>query len=166
MMAGAQTTDTPTTAQIQAGEQALQFKQAEAARELDRQPGLPPMKGPITSRPSFVSELEWSMLTSLAQQHATPDKELTRLVNFLRFNKQLESWEALPKTADVAKRQALAAPLLDDLPQRVANEEIDLKTAQKTQLALLLDAEPDVQARAKRAALEAKRLTDAARSKS
>jgi hypothetical protein len=147
--------------QIHAQTQEMVAKQLAAAKEIEREPGLAPIKGPITQRPSFVSEMEWTMLQGVAQQHAAPDKELTRLVNFLRFTKQMELWEGLPKSEDPAKRQALAAALLDDLPQRVANGEIDLKTAQTTQTALLADAVSDPQARKQRAATEGQRLQQA-----
>jgi len=140
---------------------ALVQQQMLAAKEIERQPDMKPLVGPIKDKPAFVSDMEWAMLQGAAQQHADPQQELTRLVNFLRFNKQLESWEGLPKSADAGRRQVLASQLLEDLPQRVANGEMELKAAQQTQAALLKDAVPDAQVRRQRAAQEARRLTQA-----
>lgn len=140
-------------------------QQAQAAKEIERQPEMKPIEGPITERPSFVSEMEWMMLKGTAQQNPQPDVELTRLVNFLRFTKQLELWEGLPRSADAGRRQALAAQLLDDLPSRVSHGEMDLKAAQQTQAALLKDVVADPQARKQRAAVEAKRLMAASEAK-
>jgi hypothetical protein len=141
-----------------AAAQALLTQQAAAAKEVERQPDLKPLVGPIKERPSFVSPMEWTMLQSVSQQNANPGAELTRLVNNLRFMKQLELWQGLPPSASPTQRQALAAQLLEDLPQRLANGEMDFKDAQKTQAALLQDAVPDVKERKKRAAIEARRL--------
>lgn len=140
---------------------ALVQQQMLVAKEIERQPDMKPLVGPIKDKPIFVSDMEWSMLQGAAQQHADPQQELTRLVNFLRFTKQLELWEGLPKSADTARRQVIAEQLLSDLPPRVANGEMDLKAAQQTQTALLKDAVPDASARKQRAAQEAKRLLQA-----
>ena len=98
------------------------------------------------------------MLNGVAQQHATPDQELTRLVNFVRFTKQLELWQSLANSGDMAKRKTLADELLADLPSRLVHGEMDLKEAQRTQATLLNDAVSDPAQRHQRAAKEAKRL--------
>ncbi|RZI74191.1 MAG: hypothetical protein EOP13_09460 [Pseudomonas sp.] len=143
----------------------LMAKQVEAAKEIERDPGMKPIVGPITERPAFVSELEWQMLKGVAQQKPAPEQELTHLVNHLRFMKQLELWQSLEKSPDLAKRQTLALQLLDDLPQRVASGDLDKASAQKLQADLLKDAVSDPQQRKARAEVEAKRLVEPAPAK-
>ena len=135
-------------------------EQAAVAREVEKQPLIAPIEGPVKERPSFMSDMEWQMVKGVANQQPSPDQALTKLVNSVRYNKQYDTWEALPKTADPAKRQALAEQLLADLPARLLNGEMDLKGAQKSQAALLVDAEPDPKKRLKRAEAEAKRLVE------
>ncbi|MDE2402236.1 MAG: hypothetical protein KGL90_11285 [Burkholderiales bacterium] len=137
---------------------AVVAQQVAAAQEIERQPDTKPVKGSTKERPAFVSAMEWQMLQGAAQQHATPDKELTRLVNNLRFMKQLELWQSMSTSSDLAKRQLLATQLLDDLPQRLINGELELAEAQKLQQGFLEDAVRDPQERTRRAAQEALRL--------
>ncbi|RZL03904.1 MAG: hypothetical protein EOP36_02635 [Rubrivivax sp.] len=139
-------------------EAGLVAQQTAAAQEIERQPAMKPITGPIKERPAFVSEVEWMMLKGVAQQNATPDVELTRLVNKLRFMKQLELWQSMEHSSDMAKRQMLAEQLLEDLPQRVANADLDKPEAQKLQASLLKDAVSDESSRKKRAETEARRL--------
>lgn len=152
----------PATQQLQTEmvntEAGLLAQQAVAAREIENQPSLKPITGPIKERPAFVSEIEWAMLKGVADQSAQPAAELTRLVNKLRFMKQLELWQSLEHSTDTAKRRVLAEQLLDDLPQRVANADLDKPEAQKLQASLLKDAVSDEGARKKRAEVEARRL--------
>ncbi|MBC7700240.1 hypothetical protein [Aquabacterium sp.] len=133
-------------------------QQTAAALVVARAPAMKPITGPVTERPEFVSEMEWQMLKGVSQQHPTPQAELTRLVNKLRFMKQLELWQSMAHSKDMAKRQLLAEQLLDDLPQRVVNADLDKPEAQKLQASLLKDAVSDEQARKKRADVETRRL--------
>lgn len=139
-------------------EAAMMAQQVAAAQVVERAPAMKPITGPVTARPEFVSEMEWQMLKGVAQQNPTPDAELTRLVNKLRFMKQLELWQSMEHSNDMAKRQLLAEQLLDDLPQRVVNADLDKPEAQKLQASLLKDAVSDEQARKKRAEVESRRL--------
>lgn len=136
-------------------------QQTAAANEIKKQPVVKPIAGEIKERPAFVSEMEWGMLKAVAQQHATPEKELTRMVNFLRFSKQLELWESMPKSEDPAKRQTLANELLEDLPNRVRHGELELADAQGKMRALVQDAEVNDQDRARRVSAENSRLSAA-----
>lgn len=137
-------------------------QQMAAKAELDKQPLVQPVKGAVTERPAYVSVLEWQLLQGVAKQHLHPAEELTRLVNSLRFTKQLERWQDLPKTADVATREALARPLLEDLPQRVKQGDMDLSGASTLQAALLADVFTDAKARDRQAVVESLRLQVAA----
>lgn len=141
----------------------LAAQQQAAAEELARQPDLKPVVGVVNERPSYVSRLEWLMMKGVAQQQALPDQELNHLVNFLRFNKQQELWESLPRdAASAARRQGLAQALLDDLPVRLRSGDFDLPGALQLQTKLLIDAEPDVQQRALRSQRDAQRLQNVA----
>ncbi|MFY9479538.1 MAG: hypothetical protein WAQ08_18010 [Aquabacterium sp.] len=136
--------------------------QSEAAKALATQPAVKPIDGPVTERPAFVSPMEWMVLKGTVSQHPHPERELTRMVNFLRFTKQMELLETLPRTADVQpRRQALANELLADLPQRLLNDEMPMKDLRETQAMLLQDAEPDPERRQARAQIEARRLEQA-----
>ncbi|TAK97475.1 MAG: hypothetical protein EPO09_03950 [Aquabacterium sp.] len=134
-------------------------QQTAAANEIKKQPVVKPITGEIKERPVFVSEMEWEMLKAVSQQHASPEKELTRMVNFLRFTKQLELWESMPKSEDAAKRQIVANELLEDLPNRVRNGELELADAQGKMRALVQDAESNDKDRARRMAAENTRLS-------
>lgn len=117
---------------------------AQANQAVAQDPVLPPIVGPVTERPSYVSPMEWDMLKGVASQQATPGLALTRLVNSLRFNKQFEAWEALPKAdASSAQRQTLAKALMADLPERVRHQDMGIQDAQRAMTALLADIEPD-----------------------
>lgn len=136
-------------------------QQSAAVNEIKRQPVIKPITGEIKERPAFVSEMEWDMLKAVAQQHTTPDKELTRMVNFLRFTKQLELWESMPKSDDAAKRLTLANELLEDLPNRVRLGELELADAQGKMRTLVQDAELNDKDRARRLSAENARLVAA-----
>lgn len=143
--------------------QAVLEQQKAAARVVEDRPDLKPLTGPITERPDFVSPMEWAMLQGVVQQHAQPDKELTRMVNFLRFMKQMESLEALPRTPqNVAKRQMLSAILIDDLPNRVQQGDLELKDAKARMAEWLVDAVPDATTRQQQSEAMGKRLVAAA----
>jgi hypothetical protein len=144
----------PTPAQMAA----IEAQQREAARVIEREPSLAPLKGAVKSRPPFVSEMEWQMLQGVAQQQVDPTQALTNLVNTLRFNKQREAWEAQGHSTDASLRRALAESLLSDLPARVAQGDVDLAEARRLQASLLPDAVSDQQDRKQRAAAEAQRL--------
>ena len=81
---------------------AAKAQQEAAAQEILKQPEVKPIVGNVGEKPAFLSQMEWNMLKGVAQQNANPDKELTRLVNFVRFTKQLELWQALPEQTDAA----------------------------------------------------------------
>src|SRR5690606_32133590 len=112
-------------------EATLEAGQRQAAAVLEKRPRVAIITGAVAQRPDFVSPLEWMMVKGAAQQHASPDHELTRLVNFLRFNKQLELWQSLEGSPDVARRAEAAEALLEDLPNRITAGEYRLAQAQQ-----------------------------------
>lgn len=137
-------------------EQAEQ-QQMQATKAAERQVGALPLTGPVTERPAYVSELEWSALRQAAAMRPDSTGELTRMVNHLRFMKHLELWRGLAP-ADAPRRQAVAQALLDELPARVGNSEIGRTEAVTLQSALLADLVADPAERARRVETEGKRL--------
>jgi hypothetical protein len=137
----------------------VEAEQAAAAEAAVRNVGQKPYTGPITERPDFVSDIEWQVLKGVAAQRADSDKELTRLVNHLRFVKQQEAWRSLATNGgDGAQRHALAEQLLNEIPDRVSNQEMAAPDAQKLQQMLIADLISDPQQRDQRAAKEFKRI--------
>ena len=109
----------------------------------------------LNRRPEFVSPAEWLMLQSVASQKEDSNAELLRLVNLLRFNKQLQ---ALSETIDMEERHSLSEAVLAQLPKRIENREMSVEKAQSIQLKLIsqmYDNDSDVR---ERAAEEARRI--------
>lgn len=121
---------------------ALKAELASAAMAID-QVREPAPEGPVRTRPEYVSPMEWMVLQGVANQHANAEGELSRMVHFLRFNKQLERWEGLNAGGDPALRQALASALVTDLPARVRQGDLSASDARALLMRLLADAEPD-----------------------
>lgn len=147
----------------QATMQEMAAQQTQAAERLAARPDPGQVTGPVTERPDFVSPMEWMMLQGAVAQKPNRDEELTRMVNLLRFNKQMELWQGLARTPDTQpRRKALADALLADLPHRVRQDEMTVKDAQEAMTALLEDAEADAARRDARAGQVLRRLEDAA----
>ena len=114
---------------------------------------LEPAVAPLTERPEYVSSPEWIILNGVASRHETPDLELVRLVNLLRFNKQME---ALNKATDDSVRIKLAEAILRQMPDRVSNKEMSIEKAQSIQLSLINTLYTDPEQVRERAAEEAR----------
>lgn len=143
----------------------LAAQQEASAQALIQGEPVKPIEGPVTERPAYVSPMEWMVLKGAVAGKPDSQQELTRMVNFLRFNKQIEAWEALSRNTDAtARRAALAEALLADLPQRVRHDDVAVNEARELQATLLMDAEPDAARRQARALAEARRLDEAAAS--
>ena len=112
----------------------------------------------ITEKPDYVSDIEWQVLQGVAQQHAEPDKELTRLVKKLHFTKELELWHTMEASADNTQRLALANKLINEIPERVANKDMDVFEARKLQETLLKATISDPDVLRQRIDSEARRL--------
>jgi hypothetical protein len=149
---------TPRTEEGDAQYRELAEQQEQAARALQYQLGEPEFRGPIDERPDFVSPMEWRVLKRVAAGKPDSDRELTRLVNRIRFAKLREYWDTLKGSNHVDKRHAIARQLLDDIPRRVDQREMDTSQAQQLQQQLLADLIPDPEKRRQRAAEEAERI--------
>lgn len=112
----------------------------------------------ITAKPDYVSDIEWQVLQGVAQQHAEPDKELTRLVKKLRFTRELELWHTLDASSGNAQRIALANRLINEIPERVASKDMDVFEARKLQATLLEATISDQDVLRQRIDSEARRL--------
>ena len=109
----------------------------------------------LSGRPEFVSPAEWMMLQAVSRQNENSDAELLRLVNLLRFNKQLE---LLSGTVTDSDKALLTEAVLAQIPARIKNQEMSVAKAQAIQLRLIRDLyEEDSDVRA-RAAEEAQRI--------
>lgn len=125
---------------------ALKAELNAAAMAIDQSSGAVP-EGPVRSRPEYVSPMEWLVLQGVANQHPNAERELSRMVHFLRFNKQLDRWEGLGAGGDPALRHALASALVTDLPTRVQQGDLSASDARSLLMRLLADAEPDAMRR-------------------
>lgn len=121
---------------------ALKAELDAAAMAIDHASGVV-SDGPVRTRPDYVSPMEWMVLQGVANQHANAERELSRMVHFLRFNKQIERWEGLSAGGDPALRHALASALVTDLPARVQQGDLSASDARALLMRLLADAEPD-----------------------
>ncbi|MEK9711082.1 MAG: hypothetical protein VW258_00805 [Thalassolituus sp.] len=109
----------------------------------------------VRERPEYISPAEWLIINAVAERHATPDEELVRLVNLMRFNKQRE---ALAKTDSEETRKQLAESLLNQIPARVQNQELTKESAQAMQLDMISQLYSDKADIRARAAEEAERI--------
>ncbi|MCH8497502.1 MAG: hypothetical protein LAT63_03425 [Marinobacter sp.] len=116
----------------------------------------------ILQRPAYVSPVEWQVLKAVAAMQEDSERELTRLVHHLHFNKQLELWQGSLSGQGEAlgpvERTQLAMQILDAIPARVTNQELDQGSAHRLQLALLADLVEDPEERRLWAAEEAERI--------
>ena len=150
--------DTAQTQQDSEQYRQLAEQQEQAARAVEGQLGEPEFDGPISERPEFVSPMEWRVLKSVAAGKADSDRELTRLVNRIRFAKLREHWDTLKSSDQADRRHAIARQLLEDIPRRVDQQEMDRSQAQQLQQQLLADLISDPEKRRQRAQEEAERI--------
>src|SRR5690606_24121759 len=91
--------------------------------------------------PEGLSRQEWDQLVAAVQDLPNPQAELTRLVTYLRYQRELERGRmAEPYTAE---RQALGRQLLETLPTRLANREVTASEALMLQDLIYTDLIPD-----------------------
>ncbi|WP_294636306.1 hypothetical protein [uncultured Aquabacterium sp.] len=141
----------------------LEAQQAAAVARLSSQPlRRSEHHAVVTSRPDYVSDVEWAMLKGVAGQHAHPEAELTRLVHVLHFHKQLERWEKLGPGDPLPLRRELAEWVLAEMPERVRRGDLGIAEAQARVRGLVRDAESGEAARTDRLTLEWGRLRAAA----
>tara|TARA_R100000322_G_scaffold170297_1_gene145074 strand:- start:5076 stop:5702 length:627 start_codon:yes stop_codon:yes gene_type:complete len=132
-------------------------QQIEANAAAGSQLGVGQLSGPIQERPEFVSRIEWRVLNQVAEASPDKERELTRLVNHLRFSKQLEIWKNQANGPE-AERDALARQLLRDIPVRVYSRDLSPGRAQQLQAELVGSLYDDPQERRRRIAEEAERI--------
>lgn len=141
---------------------ALRAELNAAALAIDQASAASP-EGPLRDRPAYVSPMEWMVLQGVASQHADSERELSRMMHFLRFNKQLERWEGLNAGGDPVLRRTLASALWVDLPARVQQGDVTAADARALLMRLLPDVEPDARLREARLGDAMARIEAAAR---
>ena len=94
-------------------------------------------------RPSDFSPQDWAALKDAMAKTANPEAELKRVVAYLRFQKSFEQWQNLRESSDLARRQQLAAALVDQLPERLRQGEVTMGEALMLASALWTDLEPN-----------------------
>ena len=110
-----------------------------------RQPALLP-----DGRPSDFSAQEWAALKEAMKESDQPEAELKRVVAYLRFQKRFGQWQALRESPDVNLRRLVAASLIEQVPERLAEGEVTMGEAQLLLGALWADLEPDESRRRQR----------------
>ena len=111
-----------------------------------------PLPDDGTHPPDFSAQ-EWATLQSATAEAPQPDRELARLVSYLRFQKGFAQWQSLQNSPDIAARHRLAEQLLAQLPERVRQGEMGAGEVTLLQQALLVDLVPDETQRQQRLAL-------------
>ncbi len=94
-------------------------------------------------RPSDFSPDEWAVLKEVMAKTANPQVELQRVVGYLRFQKGFAQWQSLRDSGSVARREQLAATLVDQLPERLRQGEVTMDEALLLSAALWTDLEPN-----------------------
>lgn len=120
--------------------------------------GEPPLAGKITERPEFVSRIEWQILKGVAAAREDSERELLRLVNYLRFSKQLEWWQSQQPDPNHHRHLSVGWKLLNEIPERVEQQDLATDQAQQLQVALLEVLEPDAGKRRHHLEREAARI--------
>ncbi|MBQ0753627.1 MAG: hypothetical protein KBT87_06250 [Gammaproteobacteria bacterium] len=141
--------------------------QREAAQRVGEDLNAHELIGPITSRPEFISPVEWFVVKEVAAKNANSEEALTRLVNNFRFIKHMELWQAIASgeihydsvyDGQGIDQRALAEHLLKSLPARIAAKDMSKSQAQQIQMALIMDIETDPLKRHQRLREEAQRI--------
>ena len=113
-------------------------------------------------RPADFTGEEWAALKEAMSRTDNPEKELERVVTYLRFQRGFEQWQSLQDSPDVAARRRLAERLFERVPERLRQGELSMGEAVLIQAALLNDIESNEQVRQQRLKEAQKALTDAA----
>ncbi len=138
--------------------QQLEAEQLAAADAALTLAGEPPLAGNITERPDFVSRIEWQILKGVAAARENSEQELLRLVNYLRFSKQLEWWQSQQPDPNHHKHVQIGWNLLNEIPERVEQQDMAVGQAQQLQVVLLEALEPDAGKRRHHLEREAARI--------
>ncbi len=120
-------------------ESVVREQQIKAFNAVSLQLGGADIEPPVSSRPEFISPLEWEILRRVSGNEENPEKSLANYINHVRFAKQEELWEQLSDAEDVGKRHAMAEQLLMNIPNRVKNNNMSVQQAQRLQVTLLRD---------------------------
>ena len=154
-LAGAASDDINSLAEAEALTDAqIAAQQAQAEHATLATLGSPDVTAPVTSRPAYVSPVEWLVLKRVAAQDEAPQESLAQLVNKLRFSKQVELWQSYQG----ARRMALGEQLLRAIPGQVEQRDLARADAHQLQRRVLYEIEPDPVRRQQRLQQQAQRI--------
>jgi hypothetical protein len=110
-------------------------------------------------RPIDIGPQEWQDLVDALRDHPQRDQELTRLVGYTRFKRDMDQWAALENQPNTRERAQVGQRIVDALPTRLVNREVTGPEALMIQSAIYAELIPDVAQRksAENAAREALR---------
>jgi hypothetical protein len=104
---------------------------------------------PDAAHPPELSPAQWAALQQSLAQHPQREREIQRVLAFMRLQHRLAAWQALQGGTDLAQRQALAREVILHLPTHLANRELSASEAEAilTEMAPVLAPEPEARAR-------------------
>jgi hypothetical protein len=110
------------------------------------------LKPPVLQdgRPSDVQSEDWAALNAALAKIGAPKGEADRIVGYLRYQHNFETWQTLDETKDAKRRQRMAQALLAELPERLSTGEFTPIEANLMSAVLFADIEPDETKRAQR----------------
>lgn len=111
----------------------INIQQKQTQNLITENPLLSPIQGKVSSKPEYISQIEWDMLTAAAQNSSNTDKTLAQLVNSLRFNKMLEYWQTLNTSKISNIDQKLVEQLLIEIPEHFKQGELSKENAYQLQ---------------------------------
>ncbi|RZL00554.1 MAG: hypothetical protein EOP36_15150 [Rubrivivax sp.] len=94
-------------------------------------------------RPADIDPQAWQQLVDTVRNHPQRDQELKRLVGYLRFKRDMDTWTALKDQPHALERAQVGQRILDALPVRFANQEVTGPEALMLQAAIYADMIPD-----------------------
>lgn len=102
-------------------------------------------KDPVVgdNRPSDITPEAWDALNKALANEPNKEKERNRLVSYLRYQRAVAQWSEMKDSPNVAGRQALARELVEQMPQHMANGEVNAGEANLLLAAIVRDIEPD-----------------------
>jgi hypothetical protein len=101
-------------------------------------------------RPSDIQSEDWAALNAALAKIGAPKGEGERIVSYLRYQHNFETWQTLDETKDAKRRQRMAQALLAELPERLSTGEFTPIEANLMSAVLFADIEPDEAKRAQR----------------
>ena len=94
-----------------------------------------------------LTEEQWHALNQALAHHPDREREKTRVLAYLRFEKKVLALQALMGSPDSARRHELASEVIEQLPVHLSNREVTAGEAEALLKDLALTLEPDASKR-------------------